>query len=99
MNEIPKQVIKNLTTNAVALPQCWPYYPYLSVIRITSNGVQSGTMVDLFRKHNIPGYSSTIFLCERSECPLSLAHLLSLDREIYDTPEEVIEAGWRPYAS
>ena len=41
-----------------------------------------------------PGFSATVFICNLFLLPPTLEEVLRLPREAFDTPEEVLEAGW-----
>jgi hypothetical protein len=41
------------------------------------------------------GYSATVFLANRFALPPTVAGLLALPREVYDTADELVSAGWR----
>jgi hypothetical protein len=79
----------------VTTPALWPAWPFLPVVRRT-NGVQElGVMFDALSTCDVTGYSATVFLTNIYEMPSCLNQLLALQKEIYDTGDEVIQSGWR----
>ena len=84
-----------IASNQIACPQCWPNWPYLAVVRIQEDEKEIGSMVDLFRTVDLPGYSSTVFLTNIFALPRAVEELLALPHETYDTSDEVVAAGWR----
>lgn len=79
----------------VTTPALWPAWPFLPVVRRTAAGEELGVMFDALSTADITGYSATIFLTNMFEMPPCIDMLLALPREVYDTGDEVIQAGWR----
>lgn len=81
----------------VGLPQDWPDWPVLPMVRGDPNhDPDLGVLIDLFHDRGVVGYSSTVFICNLFRVPKRLTTILKLPKEVYDLPEEVILAGWRP---
>jgi hypothetical protein len=76
-------------------PALWPRWPFLPVIRRTEAGPECGLLVDFRRMCGRLGYSATVFRTSLLSRPSTGAVLLALPREVYDTAEEVYDAGWR----
>ena len=87
---------QQMATNRVALPQTWPSWPILAMVRETDDDFDVGFMYDLFHHVDIAGYSATVFVHNALDVPTHLGAILALPKEIYDTPEEIVTAGWRP---
>lgn len=78
-----------------ASPALWPGWPFLPVVRrAAGRHDELGVMFDLLHVCGLPGYSATVFLTNLFELPEDLEGLLALPREVFDTPEEVLAAGW-----
>jgi hypothetical protein len=45
-------------------------------------------------KCGLPGHSATVFITNLFMKPTQLAKFLALPKEVFDTPEEVADAGW-----
>lgn len=85
----------------IACPQLWPRppgWPFLLLMKKEEDGkIINGLMIDLFRQHGITGYSSTVFISNPRTNPdeTDINKIIeSADKEVYDTPEEVVQAGW-----
>jgi hypothetical protein len=44
--------------------------------------------------HDLPGYSATVFLTNMILMPRQLEELLALPKEVFDTRDELADAGW-----
>jgi hypothetical protein len=78
----------------IARPGLWPAWPYLPVVRRTRGREELGVMVDFQGTTGRTGFGSAVFLANLFEVPLSERALLALPREVYDSADEVAEAGW-----
>ena len=77
-------------------PSLWPVYPFLPVVRNGKHPEQEcGLMFDAKGLHGLFGYSSTVFLVNLFALPRALPEFLALPREVFDTMDELYEAGWR----
>ena len=51
--------------------------------------------LDLGAEPGLGGFRCTVFLANLFALPPDLADFLALPREAFDTPEQVLSAGWR----
>ena len=79
----------------LSCPGLWPAWPFLPLARRTPAGLECGLLCDLLVMANRPGLRATVFLCNLFGLPEKLEDFLELPKEVFDTPEEVFEAGWR----
>ena len=79
----------------VATPARWPAWPFLPVIRCAGGVIDLGLMFDARAACGLTGYSATVFRCCLFDLPPTVAAFLALPREVFDTGEELIRAGWR----
>ena len=84
----PARTLLFLTT-----PALWPAWPFLPVVRRRSGGEELGVVFDS-RAAGLTGYSATVVLTNLFTLPDDLAAFLALPKEMFDTAEELIEAGW-----
>jgi hypothetical protein len=77
-------------------PKIWQQYPFLPLIRRGSepDASQLGILYDALGLSGTYGYSSTVFLVNLFLLPPSEAKLLSGPRLVYDSFEELANAGW-----
>jgi hypothetical protein len=73
----------------------WPAWPFLPVVRRTSGGEHLGVVFDARHARGLTGYSATVFDCNLFMLPRTWSELLGLPREVYDSAEELADAGWR----
>jgi hypothetical protein len=79
-----------------AHPEYWPTWPYLAVVRRRADGgMDLGVLYDAMNKTGRTGYSSTVFRTNIFLMPENEDEFLALPREVFDTREEMAEAGWR----
>src|SRR5213080_453733 len=80
----------------VASPRLWPLWPYLPLVRRWPGGIEElGVLYDFRGTTGRTGYSATVFLANFFDLPDAEDEMLRLQREVYDTPEELVAAGWR----
>lgn len=79
----------------LSIPAAWPAWPFLPVARRTAGGVELGVLFDALRACGRTGYSATVFLCNLYTLPPTFSEFLALPKEVFDTADEVLEAGWR----
>ena len=76
-------------------PARWPLWPFLPVVRRIRGEEELGVLFDAFGLCRLTGFSACVFLTNLFTLPPSLPELLALPKEVFDTPEELIAAGWR----
>ena len=77
-------------------PALWSNWPFLPVVRRHPGREEDlGVVFDARRAAGLTGYSATVFLTNLFTLPRTLAEFLALPREVFDSAEEVFEAGWR----
>jgi hypothetical protein len=81
-------------------PKMWTHWPFLALIRENAEGYRGldyGLLIDIFHatKWAMPGFSSSVFLCNFYGKPTELNEILALPKEVFDTIEEVYSAGWK----
>ena len=79
----------------VATPAAWPVWPFLPVVRRCRGEEELGVLFDAFGLLRLTGHSATVFLTNLFTLPPSLPALLALPKEVFDTADELVAAGWR----
>jgi hypothetical protein len=80
----------------LAQPHLWPAWPLLPLVRRKPDQEQEcGLLYDIKGVYGMLGYSATIWLCNIFQTPPTLEEFLALPKETFDTPEEIVDAGWR----
>ena len=80
----------------LSTPRLWPVHPFLPLIRRKEGGEEDcGVLYDLFGLKGVTGYGATVILCNIWLLPPTEPELLAMPREVYDSAEEVYDAGWR----
>ena len=83
------------TVVMVSTPAFWPAWPFLPVVRRTSETEQLGVVFDARHTRGLTGYSATVLRCNLFLLPRTWSEFLELPREVYDSAEELADAGWR----
>ncbi len=79
----------------LANPQLWQHWPFLPVVRRRPGcGEELGVVCDALHALGVPGHSCTVFLTNLFLLPPTAAEFLALPAEVFDTPEELADAGW-----
>jgi hypothetical protein len=77
-------------------PTLWSNWPFLPLVRHPPDGdCELGLLYDACGASGTFGFSATVFLANLFVLPRAEAEFLPLPRCVYDTPEEIFEAGWR----
>jgi hypothetical protein len=77
-------------------PALWSLWPLLPLVRRRPGQEEElGLLFDALGRSNLTGFSATVFLSNLFLSPESQAEFLAMPKEVYDTPEEMFEAGWR----
>ena len=79
----------------VSTPALWPAWPFLPVIRRSAGREELGLMFDAMGTATRTGYSATVWDCNLFLLPPTFEEFLALPKEVYDSAEELIGAGWR----
>ncbi len=79
----------------VSTPATWPVWPFLPVVRRCRGEEELGVLFDAFGLCRLTGLSASVFLTNLFTLPPSLPELLALPKEVFDTPDELVAAGWR----
>lgn len=75
-------------------PALWPCWPFLPVVRRAAGGEELGVVFDA-RSARLTGYSAAVFKTNLFLLPPDLGSFLALPREVFDSAEELVAAGWR----
>jgi hypothetical protein len=79
----------------LANPKKWPHWPFLPLTRNRpDSGQELGVVFDALHAADLPGYSSTVFFANLYLLPATPTEFLALPREVFDTPQELVDAGW-----
>ena len=76
-------------------PRLWPQWPFLPVVRRAGRASDCGLLDDFRHTSGRLGYSAAVMLCNLFLLPRTEGEFLALPKEVYDTAEEVYDAGWR----
>ena len=79
----------------VASPALWPAWPFLALVRHRDGQKELGVLFDARGALNLTGFSSTVFLANLYDLPATLVALLDGPKEVFDSSEELLQAGWR----
>jgi hypothetical protein len=78
----------------IAHPGLWPLWPVLPLVRRTRGREELGVMVDFRGTTGRTGFGAAVLLGNLFELPSGERELLALPREVYDSADEVVAAGW-----
>jgi hypothetical protein len=80
----------------VRSPTLWRYWPFLPVLRPHPSGEaqELGVLYDARRASGRYGFSATVWVTNLFLLPATEEALLALPRHVYDTVEELVDAGW-----
>jgi len=77
----------------VTTPALWSHWPFLPVVRRRNGHEELGVVFDA-RAAQMTGYSATVFFCNVFLLPPEFGQFLSLPKEVFDSAEELADAGW-----
>jgi hypothetical protein len=76
-------------------PPMWALWPFLPVVRRHPDGrTDYGVLFDTRNLRCLTGYRCTVFVTNVFTLPRRLDRFLALPREVYDTFDELVAAGW-----
>jgi hypothetical protein len=79
----------------MADPSKWEVWPFLPVMRRHSaDKTDYGVLFDAQGVCDLTGYRCAVFLTNLFNLPPKLDDLFALPKEVYDTFDELIAAGW-----
>jgi hypothetical protein len=77
-------------------PSLWPTWPFLPLVRRHAHGrTDYGVLFDAQAVCDLTGYRCTVYLSNVFTLPRTLDQFLALPKEVYDTFDELVAAGWR----
>ena len=80
----------------MANPSLWVIWPFLPLVRRRPEGqIDYGVLFDSQGVCNITGYCCAVFLSNLFALPSRLDQFFALPKEVYDSFDEVVAAGWR----
>jgi hypothetical protein len=80
----------------VSTPRLWELWPFLPVVRRPPGAEEEcGVLYDCWTVERRGGFRATVFLTNVFLLPKTEAEFLALPKEVFDTPEELVAAGWR----
>jgi hypothetical protein len=82
------------TLHFLTHPDEWPWWPFLPLVRRTRGEEELGVVYDALHAADIPGHTSTVYLTNLFTIPTTQAAFFALPHEAFDSPEEVLSAGW-----
>lgn len=90
---VPGEFVRHL--RVITTPPLWVAWPFLPLVRHTDGGTKLGVLFDARGAVGLTGYSATVFRANLFALPGTLAALLALPRDVHDTAEDLLAAGWR----
>jgi hypothetical protein len=79
----------------ITTPALWASWPFLPLVRRCRGREELGLLFDAMGTATLPGYSASVFFCNLYLLPPSFEEFLELPKEVYDSAEELLAAGWR----
>jgi hypothetical protein len=77
-------------------PGLWPTWPFLALVRRRpGQDMEFGVLYDFAHTSGRTGFSATVFLTNLFELPDTEGEFVQQAREVFDTAEEIVAAGWR----
>ena len=88
-------VARARTLYFLAHPKLWPCWPFLPLVRRRPGCEEElGVLFDSLNAGGPPGFGSTVILANMFLLPRRLEEFLALPKEVFDTSEELADAGW-----
>ena len=76
-------------------PCLWPQWPFLPVVRRSGAAEDLGVLFDARGACGLTGYSAAVFLGNLFLLPATVSELLAGPREVFDSCDDLVAAGWR----
>ena len=97
MNVLLKSQLIDLARHRLFItsPALWPSWPFLALVRCRDGHKELGVLFDARGALNLTGFSSTVLLASLYDLPATLVALLNGPKEVFDSSEELLQAGWR----
>jgi len=77
-------------------PSLWTWWPFLPLVRCHPGcRTDYGVLFDAQAVCGVTGYRCTIYLSNLVTLPRKLDQFLALPKEVFDTFDEIVAAGWR----
>jgi hypothetical protein len=90
-----EQQVRRRNLLFLSRPDLWPTHPLLALVRRRPGQEEEyGVLYDLKGVYGLLGFSATVWLCNLFQLPPTLDQFLALPKETFDTPEEIVDAGW-----
>src|SRR5262245_20536820 len=86
--------MRERTLQFASNPDLWLHWPFLPLVRRTKGEEELGLLYDTLHAKNLPGFSSTVFKANLFLLPNSVEEFLALPKEVFDTWDELVAAGW-----
>src|ERR1700730_2190329 len=91
----PNQSLRARNLLMFTRPDLWTAWPFLPLVkRLPGQPEEYGVLFDAMGSHDLPGYSATVFLTNLFLMPRQLNEFLALLKEVFDTRDEMADAGW-----
>ena len=85
---------RDRTVLFAANPALWPAWPFLPVVRRSRGREELGVVFDS-RAAGLTGFSAAVMICNLFSLPASFDEFLALPKEVFDSAEELSQAGWQ----
>ncbi|MCE9564283.1 MAG: hypothetical protein K8U57_19745 [Planctomycetes bacterium] len=86
--------VRDRTLLFLGTPPLWSAWPFLPVVRRNKGHEELGVVFDS-KSAGLTGYSAAVFLTNLFLLPRTLPEFLALPREVFDSIEELMAAGWQ----
>jgi hypothetical protein len=79
----------------LANPDLWAFWLFIPVVRRCTGEEEYGVVYDAREAVDMTGFSATVFITNLFTLPEDFQAFMQLPKEVFDTAEELAEAGWR----
>ena len=92
---LPNPSVRARNLTFFASPKLWPSWPFLPLVkRLPGKPEEYGVLFDAMGSCGLAGLSATVTLTNLFLMPRQLDEFLALPKEVFDTCEELADAGW-----